>query len=320
MRSLYAPIDPYATGRLAVGGGHEIAWEASGTRTGIPVLVVHGGPGQGSTPGMRRYFDPTRYLIVQFDQRGCGASTPHAGDPVHGLAALETNTLEDLIADVEGLRVHLGVERWVLFGGSWGCVLSLAYAERHPERVSGAVLFAIATGRRAETDLLTRGMRGWFPDAWTRFTADLDPAEHAGDIAAAFAKRLASSDRASHDRAARTWCSWEDAMLPMYPPHEAFADPTYRLAWARLVTHYWRHGSWLEGDQLIRDAGRLAGIPCALVQGILDPGNLVGTPWLLAAAWPGTELILVDDAGHGLSDVAMVSALVTATDGMRDRC
>jgi proline iminopeptidase len=317
LRERYPSIEPFATGRLDVGDGHTIAWEASGNPSGIAALVVHGGPGQGMGTSTRRYFDPAAYRIVQFDQRGCGASTPHAGDPVMGLQALTANTTDDLVADIERLREHLGVDRWVLFGGSWGCVLSLVYAERHPDRVAAMVLLALATGRRAETDLLTRGMRGYFPDAWTRFTADLTAEERDGDIAEAFARRLADPDPAAADRAARAWCAWEDAMLPMYPPADEFEDPAYRLAWARLVSHYWAHGAWLEEDAVLRQADRLRGIPAVLVQGILDPGNLVGTPWILQRAMPSAELILVDDAGHGFSDAGMADALVGATDRLR---
>jgi proline iminopeptidase len=318
MRHRYPAIEPHDRGRLDVGDGHHIAWEISGARDGIPALVVHGGPGQGSNPSTRRYFDPAVYRIVLFDQRGCGSSTPHAGEPGSaGVAALDAITTDHLVGDIERLREHLGVDRWVLFGGSWGCVLALAYAERHPARVAAMVLLALAAGRRVETDLLTRGLRGWFPEAWQAFVAGLSADERAGDIAAAFAARLADPDPAIADRAARAWCTWEDAMMPMYPPNDDFDDPRYRLAWARLVTHVWRHGAWLDDDQLLRDAGRLAGIPVTLVQGILDPGNLVGTPWLLHAALPDSTLVLVDDAGHGFSDSGMVDALVRATDGYR---
>jgi proline iminopeptidase len=318
MRERYPPIEPYTSGRLDVGDGHLVAWDVSGAPDGIPVLVVHGGPGQGSSPATRRYFDPGAFRVVQFDQRGCGASTPHAGDPITGLEALRANTTDHLVADIEQLREYLGVDRWVLFGGSWGSVLSLVYAERYPDRVAAIVLLAIATGRVAETRLLSHGLRGYFPAAWADLTADLTPDERAGDIASAFARRLADPDPEVADRAARVWCAWEDAMLPMYPPADEFEDPAYRLAWARLVTHYWRHGAWLADGQVLADAHRLAGIPGVLVQGVLDPGNLVGTPWLLQAAWPGSRLVLIDDAGHGFSDAGMVDALVTATDAIRD--
>jgi proline iminopeptidase len=318
MRQRYPAIEPYDRGRLNVGDGHHIAWEVSGARDGIPALVVHGGPGRGSMPSTRRYFDPAAYRIVLFDQRGCGSSTPHAGTPgPEGVAALEAITIDHLVADIERLREHLGVDRWVVFGGSWGCVLSLAYAERHPSRVAAMVLLALATGRRLETDLLTWGLRGWFPDAWDAFVGDLTAEERAGDIAAAFAERLADPDPAVVEKAARAWCAWEDAMLPMFPPDDAFEDPRFRTAFARLVTHVWRHGSWLEEDELLRDAGRLDGIPVTLVQGTLDAGNLVGTPWLLDAALPDSRLILIDDAGHGFSGAGMVDALVGATDGYR---
>jgi proline iminopeptidase len=317
MRERYPPIEPHATGRLDVGDGHTVAWEVSGTPDGIPALVVHGGPGRGMGPSTRRYFDPAAYRIVQSDQRGCGASTPHAGDPADGLRALTANTTDHLVADIERLREHLGVDRWVLFGGSWGCVLSLVYAERHPDRVAAMVLLALATGRRVETDLLTRGLRAYFPEAWATFTADLTPEERDGDIAAAFGRRLADPDPAVVDQAAQAWCAWEDAMLPMYPPSEEFEDPAFRRAYARLVTHNWQHGAWLEEDQVLRDADRLVGIPIVLVQGILDAGNLAGTPWLLQRALPAAELVLVDDAGHGFSGAGMADALVGATDRFR---
>lgn len=314
LRERYPPIEPLEEGLLAVGDGNALYWEVSGNPSGAPALVVHGGPGQGSGPGLRRYFDPAAYRIIQFDQRGCGRSTPNAADPATDLGA---NTTHHLVADMERLREHLGVDRWLLFGGSWGCALSLVYAERYPERVTAMVLLALATGRRAETDLLTRGVGGLFPEAWARFVAGLLPEDRDGDLAAAYARRLADPDPAVRDQAARDWCAWEDAMLPTYPPNPDFEDPAYRMAWARLVTHYWRHGAWLEEGAVLRDAGRLAGIPGVLVQGTLDLGNLLGTPWLLHAAWPGSELVLIEDAGHGASDAAMVDALVGATDRFR---
>ncbi|CAN5506551.1 prolyl aminopeptidase [soil metagenome] len=316
MHERYPAIDPYEEGLLDVGDGQRIYWEASGNPHGKPALVIHGGPGSGSAPGLRRYFDPSAYRIVLFDQRGCGRSTPHASDPATDLALITT---DHLLADIERLREHLAVERWLVFGGSWGCALALIYAERYPERVSEMVLLALATGRRAETDLLTRGLGGIFPEAWARFVAGVPEDVRDGDLAAAYARRLADPDPAVRDRAARDWCAWEDALMPTYPPNAAFADPAHRMAFVRLVTHVWAHGSWLEEGAVLRDAGRLSGIPGVLVQGSLDLGNLIGTPWILHAAWPGSELMLIEDAGHGYSDLPMVDALVAATDRFRAR-
>jgi proline iminopeptidase len=309
MRDRYPEIEPDASGLLDVGDGHQVYWETCGNPEGVPALVLHGGPGSGCGPGIRRYFDPDRYRVVLFDQRGCGRSLPFAGDPVADLTA---NTTGHLLADIERLRTHLGIERWLLFGGSWGCVLGLTYAERHPEQVSAIVMMGIATGRRAESDLLSRGLGRVFPGAWARFRDHVPAAERDGDLAAAYARLLADPDPAVHQAAADEWCRWEDAPEPGTPGHSD-EDPRWRLAFARLVTHYWSHGSWLEDGEVIRNAGRLAGIPGVLVQGTLDLGNLIGTPWELAAAWPGVELRMVD-AAHETRSSAMVDALIEATD------
>jgi len=238
---------------------------------------------------------------------------PHASDPTTSLAA---NTTGHLLADIERLREHLRIERWLLFGGSWGCVLGLAYAERHPERVAAIVMMGIATGRRVETDLLTRGVGALFPDPWARFRDAVPESERPGDLAAAYARRLTSPDPVERARAAREWCAWEDAIAPG-PPDARYDDPRFRMAFARLVTHYWANGSWLEPDQVLRDAGRLAGIPGILVEGALDLGNLIGTPWLLHHAWPTSELMLVHDGAHETGSDGMVAALIAATDRFR---
>jgi proline iminopeptidase len=309
MRERYPEIEPYATGLLEGGDGHRVYWETCGRPDGVAALVLHGGPGTGCTPGLRRYFDPDRYRVVLMDQRGCGRSLPFAGGPV---ADLSVNTTHHLLADIERLRKHLDIERWLLFGGSWGCVLGLAYAERHREHVSGIVMMGIATGRREETDLLTRGLGRVFPDAWRRFVDHLPEDDRGGDLAAGYARLLADPDPAVHQAAADEWCTWEDAQEPGVPGFMT-AKPEWRLAFARLVTHYFSHGSWLEQDEILRHAGRLAGIPGVLVQGSLDLSSLLGTPWLLADAWPGVELKLVD-AAHETRSAAMIDALVDATD------
>jgi proline iminopeptidase len=306
----YPAIEPYAHELLDVGDRHLVYWEACGNPAGKPALVVHGGPGSGCWPGMRRYFDPAAYRIVLFDQRGCGRSLPHAGSSP---AALRANTTEHLLSDMERLRVHLGIDRWLVFGGSWGAVLALRYAELHTEHISEMVLTALATGRRAETDLLTRGLGQVFPEAWARYRAGVPEADRDGDLAAAYARLLVDPDRAVCAKAAGDWCAWEDAIAPDAPARFRDETPEYKLAFARLVTHYWSHGSWLEEGIVLREAGALAGIPGILVQGTLDLGNLLGTPWELARAWPGSELMMVDDAGHG-SGPGLAAAIVDATD------
>jgi proline iminopeptidase len=314
----YPEIEPYARGMLDVGEENLLYWEACGNPDGKPALVLHGGPGSGCTPGMRRYFDPSAYRIVLFDQRNCGRSRPHASDASVSLAA---NTTQHLLADIELLRAHLGVERWLVFGGSWGCALALAYAEQHTARVTGLVLTGTATARRAEVDLLTRGLGRLFPAAWARYRAGVPPADRDGSLAAAYSRLLADSDPAVRAQAATDWCEWEEAMVPTSRHNPRYDDLAFRLCFARLVTHYWSNDHFLDDGVLLAQAGRLGPVPGRIVQGSLDLGNLLGTPWLLAAAWPGSELELIDDAGHGASD-AVNSAIVAATDefaGLADR-
>ncbi|MFE0020758.1 prolyl aminopeptidase [Amycolatopsis sp. NPDC059021] len=311
MAGLYPGIEPYEHGMLDVGDGHSLHWEVCGNPAGKPAVVLHGGPGTGCFPGLRRYFDPARYRVVLFDQRGCGRSTPHASAPD---ADLSTNTTGHLLRDMELLRTHLGIERWLVFGGSWGCNLGLVYAERHPDRVSELVLMGLATGRQCEVDLLTRGLGAMFPAAFAEFCAGVPEDERDGDLSAAYHRLLMDPDPAVHHEAARRWCAWEDAILPDLPPDDRFSDPVYRLAFARLVTHYFSNGSWIEDGVVLREAGKLAAIPGVLVAGVLDLGNLAGTPWELNRAWPGSELVMVGGSGHTVSTEGMREALVGATD------
>jgi proline iminopeptidase len=309
---LYPEIEPHDHGMLDTGDGNLVYWEVCGSPRGKPAVVLHGGPGSGCTAGVRRYFDPSAYRLVLFDQRGCGLSTPHASDPRTDLSA---NTTEHLLTDVERLRHHLDIDRWLVFGGSWGSVLGLAYAERHPQRVSEMVLTGAATGRRSETDLLTRGLGQLFPQAWARFRDAVPEDARAGDLAEAYSRLLDDPDPAVRAKAARDWCDWEMALEPPSPqPNPRYQSPEFRMAFARIVTHYWRHGSWLEEGVLLEEAGRLAGIPGVIIQGSLDLGNLLGTPWELAHAWPGSELIVVVDAGHNYSAPGIQEALIAATD------
>ncbi|WP_371494367.1 prolyl aminopeptidase [Kitasatospora sp. NBC_00374] len=303
MTGPYPPIEPYDHGMLDTGDGNLVYWEACGNPDGKPALVVHGGPGSGCTPGARRRFDPELYRIILFDQRGCGRSTPHASDPS---ADMSLNTTEHLLADMERLREYLGVENWLLHGGSWGSTLILAYAQRHPERVSQIVIAAVTTTRRSETDWLYRGVRRFFPEQWARFRAGVPAAERDGDLVAAYARLMEHPDPSVRERAAVDWAAWEDAVLSMEPSGapRPYGDrpPAALLAFVRICSHYFAHGAWLEEGALLRDAGRLAGIPGVLVHGRLDLSTPLDTAWELARAWPDARLVVVDDSGHKGSD------------------
>lgn len=314
MASLYPEIEPYDHGMLDVGEGHRLYWETCGNPKGKAALVLHGGPGSGCTSGARRYFNPDLYRIVLFDQRNAGRSTPHASEPTLDLA---TNTTDHLVTDIERLRQHLGIERWLLRGGSWGSTLALAYAQRHPERVTEMVLNSIATTTPWEIGWITRGVGAFFPQAWARFRDGVPEAERAGSLPAAYHRLLMSSDPAIHEKAARDWCDWETAIESAHPnhaPNPRYDSSSFRLGFARLVTHYWRHAAWLEDDALVRNAGRLAQIPGILIHGRLDLGNPLVTPWQLSQHWAGSELIIVDEAGHDAGHPGMSECIVAATD------
>ncbi|MCZ4121894.1 prolyl aminopeptidase [Streptomyces sp. H39-S7] len=295
----YPPIEPYDHGLLTTDDGNLVHWEVCGNPDGKPALVVHGGPGSGSSTGRRSSFDPERYRIILFDQRGCGRSTPHASDPA---ADMNLNTTEHLLADMERLREHLGIERWLLFGSSWGSTLSLAYAERHPERVSEIVLVAVTTSRRTEIDWLYRGAGRFFPEAFERFRDGVAAADRDGDLVGAYARLMNHPDLDVRAKAAVEWCAWEDAVLSAEPQGAAnpYGDrpPLAMLAFVRICAHYFAHGAWLDDGQLIRDSGRLAGIPGVLIHGRLDMSGPPDTAWELSRAWPGAELKVIDDSGH----------------------
>jgi proline iminopeptidase len=312
---VHPEIEPYDHGMLDVGDGNRVYWEACGNPRGKPAVVLHGGPGSHSNPWFRRLFDPGAYRIVLVDQRGCGRSTPPA-------SAYETdmsvNTTAHLIGDLERLRRHLGIERWLVWGVSWGSVLGLRYAQTHPGAVSELVVTGVASGSDAEVALLTRGLGQFFPDAHERFLAELPEDERDGNLATAYNRLLESPDADVRARAARAWTDWETAMAAQ-PPRSVprYEDPVFRYGFARTVTHYWGNGHFLgEGDAegvVLRDAPLLRGIPGTLVQGSLDPGNLLGIVWRLHHAWPGSELVLVDDVGHNAGAPDMAEALVEAT-------
>jgi proline iminopeptidase len=314
MPALYPPIEPYAHGVMDVGGGHRVYWEECGNPDGKPALVLHGGPGSGAGPGWRRYFDPARWRVVLFDQRGCGRSTPNAGDD---LAALEANTTWDLVADIERLRAERGIDRWQVFGGSWGVTLGLAYALAHREHISEAVFFSITAGTRREVDWVTRQSGRFFPEAWDAFLAGVPAADRDGDLADAYARLLAHPDPAVQAEAARRWCAWEDAHVGVRPgrkPSPRYEDPRFRLGFARMVTHYWRHGMWLDGRDLVGEAAALADIPAVLLHGRLDVSGPPDLAWRLSRVWPAARLTLLDEAGHGAGEPGMTERLVEATD------
>jgi len=272
---LYPPIEPDRHGFLDVGDGQQVYWERCGNPDGRPALVLHGGPGSGCSANSRRYFDPRRTCIVLFDQRGCGRSRPHAADRTTSLAA---NTTHHLLADMERLRQHLAIPGWLLFGSSWGSTLALVYAQRHPDRVSGIVLRAVATTSAREIEWITRGVGLLLPEAWERFRDGVPPCDRQRNLAQAYSRLLESPDAATRETAARDWCAWEQAVLTLHqghPPDPRFEDPRFRYAFARLVTHYWSHGAWLAENEVLGNAPRLAGIPGIMVHGRLD----LGSPW-----------------------------------------
>lgn len=312
---MYPEIDPYDSGMLQVDERNVIYWETCGNPNGKPVVVLHGGPGSGSVPRFRRLFDPAKYRIVLFDQRGCGRSTPHASEPSIDLS---DNTTPLLISDIELLRKNLEIERWLVWGASWGCTLGLAYAEAHPSRVSGIILWGVTTGRWAEFDWLFRGgVSLFFPQQWERLVVELPPEERNGDIVEAYRRRLIDPDPKVHQPAVKAWCAWESATLD-WPPSdeldEKFRDPAYALAFARLVTHYVGHNAWLEDESLLRGAERLADIPGILVNGRFDFQAPIGNAWNLHRVWPQAELVIVDEAGHSGSSAAATEALIRASD------
>ncbi len=306
---LYAPIAPYRSGKLPVGGRHKIYFEECGNPDGRPVVMLHGGPGGGCTDTMRRYHDPARYRIILFDQRGCGQSSP-AG-------CLEDNTTWHLVADMERLREHLGIERWQVFGGSWGSTLGLAYAQTHPERVLELILRGIFTVREAELRWFYQEGASWlFPDRFAAYLAPIPQAER-GDMIAAYHKRLTGSDRDARIDAALAWSVWEGSTLSLvaYPAiADKFGQVDYALNFARIECHYFVNKGFFEFDgQLLARADRLAGIPGIIVQGRYDVITPAATAWELHLRWQDARLHIVPDAGHAMTEPGIIDALVRAT-------
>ncbi len=312
-RTLYPEIEPYRTGTLRVSDLHEIYIEESGNPRGKPVLFIHGGPGGCTEPKLRRFFDPAAYRIVLFDQRGSGKSTPHA--------CLIDNTTWHLVADMERIREHLGIERWQLFGGSWGSTLALAYAEEHPDRVTELVLRGIFLLRRQEIDwFYQQGADALFPDAWEDFLAPIPVGEH-GDLLHAYHARLTSDDPAIQQPAARAWSVWEGTTSTLYPNPGIVtrsAGDEFSRARSRIECHYFVNGAFFDHDgQLLTNIGRIRHIPAVIVQGRYDLCCPMTSAWTLHRAFPQADLRIVADAGHAATEPGIVHELIEATDRFR---
>jgi proline iminopeptidase len=310
---LYPEIEPYSTGMLKLDGVHTMYWEQSGNPEGAPVVFLHGGPGAGASPAHRRFFDPAHYRIVIFDQRGAGRSTP--------LGELRDNTTPRLVADIERLREHLGIGRWMVFGGSWGSTLALAYGEAHPDRCAGFVLRGVFLCRRSEIEWFLYGLRTLFPEAWRTF-AEFMPEAERGDLLAAYYRRLADPDPRVHLPAARVWSRYEGACSTLLPSPETvahFAGDAVSLGLARIEAHYFSNDIFLPPDSLLGNLGRLRHLPCVIVQGRYDAVCPIVTADELARAWPQAEYIVVPGAGHSAWEPGISAELVRATEKMKTR-
>lgn len=317
--ALHPLVEPYASGMLDVGDGHLLYWEECGNPGGKPALFVHGGPGGGSVPAYRRFFDPERYRLILLDQRGCGRSTPHASDPGADLSA---NTTWHLVADLERVREERGIEQWLVFGGSWGSALGLAYAEAHPERVTELVLRGIFTLRRSELDWYYNGGAGHLaPEWWQRFLAPLGGPSFAGDCIAAYHELLFHPDPAVHGPAGVAWTTWEAATSTLvFSPEmvREFSNPAFALAFARIENHYFVHAGWFTEGQLIAEVEKIRHLPAVIVQGIYDLPCPMVTAWDLHQAWPEAEFRPVL-AGHASLEPAIAAELVAATNRFATR-
>lgn len=308
--SPYPETEPFRTGRLKVSDLHEIYFEEVGNPKGKPILFLHGGPGGGIEPSHRRYFDPEHYRVVLFDQRGCGRSTPHA--------ELRENTTWDLISDIERLRQELGIDKWIVFGGSWGSTLSLLYAETHPDRVKGLVLRGIFLCRKKEIHwFYQKGASHIFPDVWDMYLRAIPEAEH-GDLVAAYYRRLTSPDREVRLSAARAWSTWEGATSRLIPDLEMInhsGEDEFAEAFARIECHYFTHGIWMRNDnQILEDIHKIRHIPCEIVHGRYDVVCPVENAWELKRAWPEANLHIVPDAGHSAREPGIITKLLEATE------
>ncbi|WP_216895033.1 prolyl aminopeptidase [Nocardia alni] len=317
MRTLYPPLEPNRHGLLDVGDGQRLYWEECGNPDGKPVVFLHGGPGGATAPMHRRFFDPSAYRIVLFDQRGCGRSTPHIADG----AGLETNTTWHLVADIERLRTHLDVDRWQVFGGSWGSTLALAYAQTHPERVTELVLRGVFLLRRKEIDWYYNGSAGYvYPDEWEKFLAPVPEGARRGDLVTVYHTLLHSPDQRVATAAAVAWSTWEGATSALLPNPDRVTESgeeRFAVAFARIENHYFVNQGFLEEGQLLRDIDRIRDIPGVIVQGRHDVVCPAVSAWDLHRAWPGSQLHIVPDAGHAASEPGIVHQLIEATDKFR---
>ena len=308
---LYGVVGPHESGLLAVGDGNHLYWEVCGNPKGVAALAVHGGPGSGCAPGMRQVFDLAKYRVVLFDQRGCGRSTPHASDPA---VELHANTTNHLIADIELLRQQLKINCWVVAGWSWGTTLALAYAQRHPDRVAALVLTAVTTTTEREVQWITRDVGRLFPTEWARFRAGVPQADRDGNLAEAYSRLLKHPDPDVRHQAALAWCQWEDTHINLGPeprPRLVNADPDYRMCFARLVTHYWRHTAWRGPTELLDNISMIRHIPAVLIHGRLDVSSPPDIAWQLHQVWPASRLHIVAEMGHE-SGGAMAAHAVNA--------
>ena len=308
-RTLYPPIEPYETGMLDVGDGHMLYWERCGTPGAKPAVFLHGGPGSGCGPKQRQQFDPTKYDVLLFDQRGCGRSTP--------FASLEDNTTWHLVQDIERLREMAGIDKWMVFGGSWGSTLGLSYAQTHPDRVTELVLRGIFLFRQSEVDWLYKyGASELYPEGWQDFVGLVQEGER-GDVVEAYYRRLTSEDPATRLAAAKAWSMWEGltvTLLPDLAMLEEFTEDQHAIAVARIECHYMRNLGWLDHNQLLENAGKLKGIPGVIVQGRHDCCTPPSAAWALKQAWPEVELEIVPDGGHLFTEPGITDGLVRATD------
>lgn len=309
LRGFYPEIEPFDTGMLDVGDGHQIYWERFGTKGAKPAVFLHGGPGGATSPSHRRLFDPALYDVILFDQRGCGKSTPHA--------SIEANTTWHLVADIERLRQMIGAEKWLVFGGSWGSTLALAYAETHPERVSELVLRGIYTLTKAELGWYYQfGVSEMFPDKWERFCAPI-PEDERHEMMAAYRRRLTGTDREEQLRCAVAWSSWEGETITLLPNpdySDHFYDADFALAFARIENHFFVHAGWMEEGQLLRDAYKLKDIPGVIIHGRYDMPCPAKYAWQLHKAWPKADFHLIEGAGHAYLEPGILDQLIRATD------
>ncbi|WP_373235602.1 prolyl aminopeptidase [Cohaesibacter celericrescens] len=314
LRTLYPPIAPYDTGMLDVGDGHQIYWQRAGTKGAKPVVFLHGGPGGGLYETHRQLFNPDLYDILLFDQRGCGLSTPHA--------ELNANTTWHLVADIERLRILMGVDKWMVFGGSWGSTLALAYAQTHPDKVSELVLRGVYMLTKAEMDWYYKfGVNQMFPEKWDRFVAPIPQIER-DDLLSAYYKRLTGDDPVIQLEAAKAWSLWEGETITLLPDahnSDQFVEDRFAIAFARIETHFFKHAGWLEEGQLLRDAGKLKGIPGAIVHGRYDMPCPMHSAYQLHKAWPDAEFYPIEGAGHAYNEPGILDRLIRVVDSFAQK-